>query len=356
MLRAARARRIAAATAFGGGGLTLVGGGTLALLYLQARLARRAVGRTDWQRPEADGTYGDGDGPPLSFLMLGDSTAAGFAVELARQTPGVLVAAGLAAATDRPVRMRCTATPGATSANLKGQVERAGVGLPGAGYDIAVIFIGANDVIRRVRPNDAVAALREVTGDLVGRGTPVVVATCPDLGTVRSIGWPQRSVARRASRQLAAAQTIAVTEAGGRTVSLSDILSDDFRSDPVSMFGPDRFHPSARGYAQAAFAVLPSACAALGLLPELDETERTRGVLPVDRAAVVAAETPGTEVSRAADQGPADHRAGWAALVRGPFRSRGTPPPTPSDGSEETGDQADAPRPTPGGARERPTG
>lgn len=325
MLRAARARRIAAATAFGGGGLTLVGGGTVALLYLQARMARRAVGTTRWDRPVVNGLHGDGEGPPIRMLMMGDSTAAGFAVDRADQTPGVLIAAGIAAAAERPVRLRCTASPGATSANLAAQAERARALEPGARYDVAVVFIGANDVIRRVRPNDAVARLRETAEALVAHGTEVVVATCPDLSTVRPIGWPLRSIARRASRQLAAAQTIAVTEVGGRTVSLSDILSDDFRSDPAGMFGPDRFHPSARGYAQAAFAVLPSACAALGLLPELDEARRSRGILPVDRAAVVAAETPGTEVSRAGAHvrgQPAGRRGRWAALVRSPFRLR----------------------------------
>ncbi|MBR8743171.1 SGNH/GDSL hydrolase family protein [Nocardiopsis sp. MG754419] len=351
MLRAVRARRIAAATAFGGGGLTLVGGGTVALLYLQARLAKNAIGGTRWRRPRADGVYGEGAGRPLRLLMLGDSTAAGFAVTEARETPGAMLAAGIAAATERRVRLRCTASPGATSAHLDDQVERAGARLPDQRFDVAVVFIGANDVIRRVRPNDAVAALRKITRDLVERGTPVVVATCPDLGTVRPIGWPLRSVARRASRQLAAAQTIAVTEVGGRTVSLSDLLADDFRSDPVSMFGPDRFHPSARGYAQAAFAVLPSACAALGLLPELDEGERTRGVLPVERAAVVAAETPGTEVTRAGGAESTGPRAGWAALIRGPFRLRGS-------AREHGGEPAEGEpsRPTPNGAGERPAG
>ncbi|MFE9245176.1 SGNH/GDSL hydrolase family protein [Nocardiopsis sp. NPDC006938] len=352
MLRAARARRIAAATAFGGGGLTLVGGGTVALLYLQARLAKNAIGRTAWDRPRADGTYGEGPGPALRLLMLGDSTAAGFAVSEAWQTPGALLAAGVSAAAERPVLLRCTATPGATSADLDAQVERAGAREPGRRYDVAVVFVGANDVIRRVRPNDAVAALREVSAELVGLGTPVVVATCPDLGTVRPIGWPLRSVARRASRQLAAAQTIAVTEAGGRTVSLSDVLADDFRADPGSMFGPDRFHPSARGYAQAALVVLPSACSALGLLPELDEADRTEGVLPVDRAAVVAAQTPGTEVSPASDQAPTGAHGRWAALVRGPFRTRGgARPASPAPAGDE-----DAPTTTPDGAEGHRTG
>lgn len=328
MLRAVRARRIAAATAFGGGGLTLVGGSTLALLYLQARLAHRAIGTTLWDRPVVDGLYGTGEGPPIGMLMMGDSTAAGFAVQKAFETPGALVASGVAAAAERPVLLHCTASPGATSADLAAQVERSQALERTTRYDLAVVFIGANDVIRRVRPNDAVAQLRDTVHRLVGHGTSVIVGTCPDLGTVRPIGWPLRSVARRASRQLAAAQTIAVTDVGGRTVSLSDLLSDDFRSDPVSMFGPDRFHPSALGYSQAAFAVLPSACAALGLLPELDEAGRTTGILPVDRAAVVAAETPGTEVSRAEPQvsgGILGRRGRWAALIRGPFRLGGGP-------------------------------
>ncbi|GAB2526242.1 GDSL-type esterase/lipase family protein [Nocardiopsis aegyptia] len=351
MLRAARARRIAAATAFGGGGITLVGGGTLALLYLQVKLARRAVGVTEWQRPKVNGVYGDGPGTPLRMLMIGDSTAAGFAVPEAAQTPGVLLASGLAAAADRRVRLRCTASPGAASANLAAQIAHSGALDPASHYDVAVIFIGANDVIRRVRPNDAVAQLREATAALVEHGTAVVVATCPDLGTVRPIGWPLRSVARRASRQLAAAQTIAVTEAGGRTVSLSDLLADDFRSDPATMFGPDRFHPSARGYAQAASAVLPSACAALGLLPELDEAERTSGLLPVDQAAVMAADTPGTEVAPADPaRGGGRGRARWTALVSLPFRGRERDPgPSgPTDG--RSGGQVPDPRSDPDSA------
>ncbi|MFV2196049.1 GDSL-type esterase/lipase family protein [Nocardiopsis sp. LOL_012] len=321
MLRAARARRIATATAFGGGGVTLVGAGTVALLYVQARLAKRAVGTTAWDRPRVDGVYGDGGDPPLRMLMAGDSTAAGFAVAEAAQTPGVLLAEGLAAAADRPVRLRCTAAPGAASADLAAQIERAGALRGSERYDVAVVFIGANDIIRRMRLGDAVARLREATRGLVAAGTAVVVATCPDLSTVQPIGWPLRSVARQASRQLAAAQTIAVTEVGGLTVSMSDLLADDFRSKPHLMFGPDRFHPSALGYSQATAAILPSVCAALGLLPELEEPARTEDILPVDRAAVVAARTPGTEVSRAnGAPAPASVRGRWSALVRAPFR------------------------------------
>ncbi|MFC3994855.1 SGNH/GDSL hydrolase family protein [Nocardiopsis sediminis] len=316
MLRAARARRIATATAFGGGGITLLGASTIGLLYLQALQAHRTVGTTEWKPPRADGVYGTGDAPPIRFVMMGDSTAAGYAVTDALNTPGALLAAGLSAVADRPVRLRRLARVGATSRDLADQMAK----VRGHRVDLAVIFIGGNDVIHRIRPADSVRHLQDVVRELSALGAAVVVGTCPDLGTVQPIGQPLRYVARRASRQLAAAQTIGVVEAGGRTVSLGGLLSDDFLAHPDELFGPDRFHPSARGYAHAAAAVLPSACAALGLLPEPEAAPalgRRDGVLPVDRAAVEAAERPGTEVSGARVAGRArGPRGRWATLMR----------------------------------------
>ncbi|WP_179646443.1 SGNH/GDSL hydrolase family protein [Spinactinospora alkalitolerans] len=316
MLRAARARRIATATAFGGGGLTVLGASTVALLYLQAKAAHKAVGFTEWRSPKVNAVYGTGDGEPVSFVMMGDSTAAGFAVTDALQTPASLLAGGISAVAERPVRLRNTARVGATSKDLMAQLDRIRKRPP----DLVVIFIGANDVIHRIRPADSVRSLQHVVRELIGMGCAVVVGTCPDLGSVQPIAQPLRYIARRASRQLAAAQTIAVVEEGGRTVSLSNLLTDEFLLYPDEMFGPDRFHPSARGYAQAASAVLPSACAALGLMPDLEtlpDVRRGEGVLPVDVAAVEAAERAGTEVSGAKvagrERGP---RGRWATLLR----------------------------------------
>lgn len=330
LLRAARARRIATATMFSSGGLTLLGASTVGLLYLQAKLARRVVGVTRWSAPPVDGDYGDGDTPPVSFVMMGDSTAAGFAVVDGQQTPGSLLASSIAAAADRPVRMRNVAVVGATSQDLPAQLTA----VREQPADLAVILIGANDVINRLRPAEAVRHLTEVVDELTSAGTAVVVGTCPDLGTVRPIGWPLRHVARRASRQLAAAQTIAVVEAGGRTVSLSDLLTDVFWDNPQQMFGPDQFHPSEHGYTHLAAALLPSACLALGFLPQDLLPSGTDGVLPVDRAAVSAAENAGTEVSGSSlagrERGP---RGRWATLVR---RDSGDTEPAMSEGGDPT--------------------
>ncbi|RFU41777.1 SGNH/GDSL hydrolase family protein [Actinomadura logoneensis] len=328
MPRAFTARRVAAAAAYGGGGITALGGLTVGLVLAEARLARRIIGATpSGDPPRADGVYGAGlPGEPLSFAVLGDSTAAGLGVHTPGETPAALLADGLASIAGRPVLMVNVARSGSRSEALAAQTELALAAAP----QIAVIMIGANDVTSRVRSADAVRHLAQAVERLRAAGAEVVVGTCPDLGSVKPLMQPLKWVARRASRQLAAAQTIAVVERGGRSVSLGDLLGREFAADPVGMFSEDRYHPSARGYAAAAMALLPSMAAALALEPEhepLPDARRGEGVLPVYLAAAEAAEKPGTEVSgtRVAgrDHGP---RGRWATLLR---RVRRHPPPPP---------------------------
>ncbi|MDG9703135.1 SGNH/GDSL hydrolase family protein [Streptomyces sp. DH37] len=306
------ARRIATAAAYGGGGAGLLGGAAVGLLLAEARLARRRVGGSEDVPPAADGVYGSalahcGPGAqatPLRLALLGDSTAAGQGVHRPRQTPGALLASGLAAVAERPVRLRNVALSGARSDDLERQVTRllAEGGADGGGApDVCVIMIGANDVTHRVPPAVSVRLLGDAVARLRGAGSEVVVGTCPDLGTVEPVAQPLRWLARRMSRRLAAAQTIAVVERGGRTVSLGDLLGPEFEANPRELFGPDNYHPSAEGYATAAMAFLPTLCAALGLWPEDERPDAARreGILPVERAAAVAADEAGTEVTAA---------------------------------------------------------
>src|SRR5690606_17371469 len=183
--------------------------------------------------------------------MIGDSTAAGLGVHKPDETPAAMLAAGLSAIAGRPVRLTNVARSGARSEALPGQVDQALKAEP----DLAVIMIGGNDVTNRVPPAESVRYLGEAVERLRAAGSQVVVGTCPDLGTVKPLMQPLRYIARRASRQLAAAQTIAVVERGGRSVSLGDLLGREFSADPHSMFSADRYHPSARGYAAACAAV-----------------------------------------------------------------------------------------------------
>ncbi|WP_459737549.1 SGNH/GDSL hydrolase family protein [Streptomyces sp. E-15] len=318
--RARVARRIAAGAAYGGGGAGLVGAAVVGLVLAEVRLARRHVGNGGGGRvPTADGVYGHAYGvpgePPLRLTMLGDSTAAGQGVHRAGQTPGALLASGLAAVAEHPVELRSVALPGAQSDDLDRQVALV-LSSPAPVPDICVIMVGANDVTHRMPPARSVRHLSAAVRRLRTAGAEVVVGTCPDLGTIEPVQQPLRWLARRASRQLAAAQTIGAVEQGGRTVSLGDLLGPEFEANPRELFGPDNYHPSAEGYATAAMAVLPTVCAALGLWPaEEDRPDESRreGFLPVARAAAEAASEAGTEVAAAMPAGP---RGPWALLKR----------------------------------------
>jgi lysophospholipase L1-like esterase len=318
MSRARRARRIAAAAAFGGGGLGMLGAAGFGLLVAEAKLARRTIGQPFGQGPEVGEIYGAGPGEPLEFGMLGDSSAVGLGVEQPEQAPRVVIASGLAAISGRRVRLHRVAMVGAESSALAEQVER--LLAETATLDVAVIMIGANDVTHRVKPATAVRALAEAVRKLRAVGAEVVVGTCPDLGTIEPIPPPLRHIARHMSRQLAAAQTIAVVEAGGRTVSLGGMLGPEFAARPRVMFSSDGFHPSAAGYARAAATLLHSIAAALGFWPDAGEAAGGRREVPrqvddVAHAAVRAAQVPGTEVAgtevAGAQRGP---RGRWAVL------------------------------------------
>jgi lysophospholipase L1-like esterase len=295
--KAGAARKLASAAAYGGGGLSVLGGALYGLLTAEAKLARRAIGNADGDPPpDPTGWYGRGrPGPAIKLALLGDSSAAGYGVERVEETPGAVMASGLAERADRRVYLRAFGKVGARSSDLDGQITRA---LP-IEPDLAVILIGANDVTHSVLPAASVRSLSEGVRRLREAGVAVLVGTCPDLGTIKPIAPPLKQVARVWSRRLAAAQTIAVVEEGGRTVSLASLLGPEFDAAPALLFGPDRFHPSARGYRSLATVLLPSAMAALGLIP-LDEDQpeafRGEGVLPITAAAIQAVQTPGTEV------------------------------------------------------------
>ena len=319
MSRASRARRMVAAAAYGGGGLGLIVSACWGLLLGQAKLARRVVGPPSATPPVGDGMYGNGGGRPLTIGVLGDSSAGGLGVQETWQTPGVLLATGLAEAARRPVQLVTAARVGARSINLLEQIEKVRPHHP----DVVMIMIGANDVTSRTRPSEAVQHLGRAVRRLRAEGAEVVVCTCPDLGTVEPILQPLRLVARVWSRQLAAAQTIAVVEAGGRTVSLGDVLGPEFAARPKELFSADRFHPSAAGYAAAVAVTLPSVCAAVGLWPEETDAVTDRRLFsladasPVATAAARAAGRAGSEVSggdvRGREHGP---RGRWALLRR----------------------------------------
>lgn len=312
---------------YGGGALAAGAAAAVGVVLGQVELARRTIPIAEAPPPRADGLYGNGrkgsssaNPGALKLVVLGDSSAAGFGVRKARHTPAALIATGLSRRLHQPVHLTNLAVVGATSARMVTQVDEALELRP----DVAVILIGANDVTHRAGQAASVRHLADSVRRLRSVGAQVVVGTCPDLGAIQPFRPPLRWLVRSWCRQLAAAQTVAVVEAGGWTVSLGSLLGPAFEAAPGKMFAHDRFHPSAEGYALAASVLLPTVVAALKTpTPQLNDlgTDLSRapqlGVRSLPQAAVEAARHAGTEVSGVRVQGRERGPAGrWAQLRR----------------------------------------
>src|SRR4051794_34035500 len=155
-----------------------------ALLLRQAADARWIIPMAEAPPPRGDGLYGPKfPGRPLTMVILGDSSAAGFGVHRPRETPGALLATGVSRRLRRPVRLHRLAVVGAMSAGLAWQVDAALEYDP----DVAVILIGGNDVTHVTGFGAAARHLGDGVRRLRAVGCTVVVGTCPDIGAIQPI-------------------------------------------------------------------------------------------------------------------------------------------------------------------------
>lgn len=332
-------RRAASAAAYGGGGMSVLGGTFWGVILAEAQLARRTIGNAEGDPPDPSGWYGHGrPGPAIGIALLGDSSAAGYGVDSVEDTPGAAIASGVARAADRRVYLTSVAKVGAQTKDLQAQLDRV---LP-LEPQVAVIFIGANDVTHAVPIRTSVRELDAVLVRLRSAGVTVVLATCPDLGTIEPLAPPLKQLVRTWSRRLAEAQASTAVEHGARAVAVGSILASEFQRLSDLLFGPDRFHPSAAGYARMSAAVLPTVLAALGLVPEEDaapELRRGEAVLPLDRAVHEASRHPGSSVEPVDDHeggGPLGRFAVLRRRRRGPGGEVERPSPAPDDEVAET--------------------
>ena len=278
------ARRLAVSLALVAVGTVGAYRGASEVLTQQARIARSVIPKPSSRPYEGDGLYRPGaeSAEPwragmtcdVHMMVFGDSLAAGLGADTAAELPGVLLARGLAEESGWNVRLSIKAIVGATSKGLPGQVEAMQIahGSP----DISVILIGGNDITARNaigpsarRVGEAVAALRD-------GGSHVVVGTCPDLGIVKAVPQPLRSVLATLSRRLGSAQGVQVRRAGGVAVSLAETLAPEFHRRGESLFSPDRFHPNSAGYELAAGLLLPAVCVSLGVWSEAPDEKPPR--------------------------------------------------------------------------------
>jgi lysophospholipase L1-like esterase len=188
----------------------------------------------------------------LRLAILGDSIAFGIGASSSSETLAPRLVAALAAVGVR-AESRVFAIPGAISADLPAQVERAVAWRP----DVAVVVVGANDLTRLVPPERAAASLAVAVRGLRELGAAVVLAPAPDLSVVPHVPPAFRAIVRLGSDALRRAQVRVTRQQGGLVADPDGRTSAAFARDPA-MFSRDRFHPSGSGYAVIAAALAPA--------------------------------------------------------------------------------------------------
>ncbi|HWH35379.1 MAG TPA: SGNH/GDSL hydrolase family protein [Acidimicrobiales bacterium] len=217
------------------------------VVAVEVMLARRGTRSGDPPLVLA-GPVGQGPGPPLEVVWLGDSTAAGIGAPDRETTLPIQVSLGLG----RPVELTVLARGGATVSDV---VERQLPALAGRQPDAVFISAGANDVTHLRSRSDLARDYRRLLAGL-GQSSEVIVLGIPDMGSIPRLAQPLRALAGWRGRQLDRVVRQAAAAGGAAYVDIAGETGPDFRGDPERFFAADRYHPSAAGYRRWADAVL----------------------------------------------------------------------------------------------------
>ena len=138
-----------------------------------------------WAAAAAPAPAAPGAAPPraeMLVLAFGDSLTAGYGLRPGESFPARLEAE--LRRQGRAVRVVNAGVSGDTTAQGRARLSWVLRGLPRA-PDVAIVALGANDMLRGLPPEQARANLDAILSELKGRGVPVVLAgmlAAPNLG------------------------------------------------------------------------------------------------------------------------------------------------------------------------------
>ena len=207
-----------------------------------------------------------GSGPPLRYLVLGDSTAVGVG---ANYEQGIVLETARHLARSRRVELVNLAVSGARFRDvLRDQLPRARDFKP----DLVLLDVGANDVTHLTSSRSVRRDLEEIIRLILAANCEarIVVTGSPDMGSPPRIPFFLRGIAAIRARRINRIAKRAVSVHDLTFAPIAERTGPAFRRDRT-LFAPDRFHPNARGYAlwvpvldealDAALAKRPADCA-----------------------------------------------------------------------------------------------
>ena len=206
---------------------------------------------------DASGVFGDPKLPPLSIVVLGDSSCTG---------PGLhsienvwIQRVGRALGEEFHVTIDSFAIGGARADHvLSTQVPQVTNGR----YDVAIISVGPNDMLHGVAPSRFQTRLDAIVDTLTP--TPIVLSGVGDLSAIPRLPMLLRMPAR--ARGMAADRAHEAVAEGRPYVFKVPIWdrADDFHRDH-SLWAADLFHASDNGHAVYAEVAMPAIRAAVDL-------------------------------------------------------------------------------------------
>lgn len=236
----------------------------LAVLVVEAFLAVRGM-REDFKNPSREPRALGTPSPtssPLTYAVLGDSTAAG---QGASAGSGIAPSTASKLAESRPVNFINVAVSGATTPDIiNDQLSAVVARKP----DLVLISAGANDVTHLTRSSTVVSNLGVIVDQLIAANcnVKIVITGSPDMGGARRFAQPLRWIAGERSRQLNQRVKRFAEERQVTFAPIADQTGPPFRRDPT-LLAADRFHPNDRGYALWIDVLNPSLADALATQP-----------------------------------------------------------------------------------------
>jgi lysophospholipase L1-like esterase len=201
---------------------------------------------------ELGGTFGPPDGRPLTFVVLGDSTAAGLGAGSPEHAYATVLSERLG---ERGWRVELIAH-GISGARVKDVLVDQAPLAEAVDADLVFVGIGANDATHLTTLGSIRKNMALVIDRLLATGATVVVAGPPDM---RAHAWlePLRSIVGWRGRQVAAAIGDVAAERGVPVVPLAELAGPYFASNPEDAYASDDFHPGPGGYRAWADAIFP---------------------------------------------------------------------------------------------------
>jgi lysophospholipase L1-like esterase len=184
-----------------------------------------------------------GSGQPLTYAILGDSTAVG---QGGNYNTGIAQSTALFIAQEYKVSFHNFAVSGARASDvLRYQVKQAAARQP----DVVLLAVGANDVTHLTSLKAIQRSMVDITRQLRNAkpSVKIVLTGAPAMGSVPRFPWPTRYFAGVRTGQV---NEIISSLANGNDIVFAPIAAETgplFARHP-ELFAEDKFHPNTKGY------------------------------------------------------------------------------------------------------------